>query len=150
MATNSDQQLFVDRLGQVKDSIGEWHDWEALVAIAKDALDHGGNCGLIKNLLNVVENECWNGSTVSRNDEAKRSAHKATQEYVETSATSDSLRSLVGDSLTDVQLSFQAEAERAQSMECPIKSASFGFHCALAKDRSLAGNHEFLCLADTF
>ena len=91
MATNSDQQPFVDRLGQVKDSIGEWHDWEALVAIAKDVLDHGRNCGLIKNLLNVVENEFWNGSTVSRNDEAKRSAHKATQEYVETSATSDSL-----------------------------------------------------------
>lgn len=55
MAKNSDQQPFVDRLGQVKDSIGEWHDWEVLVAIAKDVLDHGRTCGLIKNLQNTVE-----------------------------------------------------------------------------------------------
>lgn len=50
MAENSDQQPFVDRLGQVKDAIGEWHDWEVLVAIANDALDHGRNCRLVKNL----------------------------------------------------------------------------------------------------
>ena len=55
MATNSDQQPFVDRLGQVKDAIGEWHDWEVLAAIAKDVLDHGRGCGLIKNLRNTVE-----------------------------------------------------------------------------------------------
>jgi CHAD domain-containing protein len=50
MAENADQQPFVDRLGQVKDAIGEWHDWEVLVATAKDALDHGRNCRLLKNL----------------------------------------------------------------------------------------------------
>jgi CHAD domain-containing protein len=50
MAEHSDQQPFVDRLGQVKDAIGEWHDWEVLVAIAKDVLDHHRNCQLLEKL----------------------------------------------------------------------------------------------------
>jgi hypothetical protein len=41
MAGNADQQEFITRLGEVKDAIGEWHDWEELTAIAADILDHG-------------------------------------------------------------------------------------------------------------
>jgi CHAD domain-containing protein len=28
LAEDADQQAFIDRLGEVKDAIGEWHDWE--------------------------------------------------------------------------------------------------------------------------
>jgi CHAD domain-containing protein len=41
---------FLEKLGEVKDAIGEWHDWEELIAIAKRLLDHGPACKLIKDL----------------------------------------------------------------------------------------------------
>jgi CHAD domain-containing protein len=44
---NADPE-FVDCLGQVKDAIGEWHDWVELTAIAEELLDHGGQCKLLK------------------------------------------------------------------------------------------------------
>lgn len=47
-------QEFVDALGECKDSIGEWHDWEELVAIAGDLLDHGRKCKLVDQLKRVA------------------------------------------------------------------------------------------------
>jgi CHAD domain-containing protein len=41
---------FVKKLAEVKDAIGEWHDWEELLAISKQMLDHS-NCNLIKQLM---------------------------------------------------------------------------------------------------
>ncbi len=46
MAKNANQQIFVERLDEVKDAIGEWHDWEVLTSIAKDVLNHGRDCRL--------------------------------------------------------------------------------------------------------
>jgi CHAD domain-containing protein len=43
-------QEFLEKLGEVKDAIGEWHDWEELIAIATQLLDHGTACKLIKHL----------------------------------------------------------------------------------------------------
>jgi CHAD domain-containing protein len=43
-------QEFLEKLGEVKDAIGEWHDWEELIAIATRLLDHGASCKLIKHL----------------------------------------------------------------------------------------------------
>jgi CHAD domain-containing protein len=34
MADDPGNQEFIDKLGEVKDAIGEWHDWEELIAIA--------------------------------------------------------------------------------------------------------------------
>ena len=48
-AENSDGDL-VDTLGEVKHSIGEWHDWLELEAIADKALDHGSGCGLLREI----------------------------------------------------------------------------------------------------
>jgi CHAD domain-containing protein len=45
MATDADRRGFVTRLGEIKDAIGEWHDWETLIAIARDQLPHGARCG---------------------------------------------------------------------------------------------------------
>jgi CHAD domain-containing protein len=39
---------FIKSLGQVKDAIGEWHDWTELQAVAGQVLDHGQECPLIK------------------------------------------------------------------------------------------------------
>ncbi len=52
-AEGSSDREFVDALGASKDAIGEWHDWEELVAIANDALDHG-RCKLIGRLKIVA------------------------------------------------------------------------------------------------
>jgi CHAD domain-containing protein len=40
----------IDALAAVKDAIGEWHDWEQLAAIARDVLDHGAQCKLLREL----------------------------------------------------------------------------------------------------
>jgi CHAD domain-containing protein len=42
----ADREL-VETLGQVKDAIGEWHDWLQLQTIARDNLPHGSKCKLI-------------------------------------------------------------------------------------------------------
>ena len=55
MAEKSDRQEFVWQLGEVKDAIGEWHDWEVLVAIAKTVIEHGSNCGLLDDLGNIAD-----------------------------------------------------------------------------------------------
>jgi CHAD domain-containing protein len=47
LANPGDEQEFVDKLQEVKDAIGEWHDWEELVAIASGILDHGAECKLL-------------------------------------------------------------------------------------------------------
>lgn len=48
---------FLEKLGEVKDAIGEWHDWEELVGIARKLLDHGPSCKLIKNLKEIRDSK---------------------------------------------------------------------------------------------
>jgi len=50
MAQRANDDPFVKSLGEVKDAIGEWHDWEELIFIAKDVLDHGPKCQLLRDL----------------------------------------------------------------------------------------------------
>ena len=57
LAENSQDQEFVDALSMVKDKIGEWHDWEELLAIAKDVLDHGPDCKLIQEIKDKCESK---------------------------------------------------------------------------------------------
>lgn len=54
LAQSPDQDL-IDTLGGVKDAIGEWHDWEALIAIAQKALDHGAQCNLLRQLKQTTQ-----------------------------------------------------------------------------------------------
>jgi CHAD domain-containing protein len=44
------RRQLVTRLGEVKDAIGEWHDWQELTTIAKENLTHAPRCKLIKRL----------------------------------------------------------------------------------------------------
>jgi len=55
MADNADQQEFIATLGERKDAIGEWHDWQELTAIAGDILDHGPRCQLLRELERISE-----------------------------------------------------------------------------------------------
>ena len=48
---------FLEKLGEVKDAIGEWHDWEELVSIASQLLDHGEECRLIRKLKSTSDSK---------------------------------------------------------------------------------------------
>jgi len=50
MSDRADETELVTKLGEVKDAIGEWHDWDELIAIAGKLLDHGPSCRLMKHL----------------------------------------------------------------------------------------------------
>jgi CHAD domain-containing protein len=40
----------VEKLGEAKDKIGEWHDWTELTLIAEDVLNHSGRCDVIEQI----------------------------------------------------------------------------------------------------
>jgi len=65
MAENADQQGFVKLLGEVKDAIGEWHDWEELVAMAREVLDRGTNCQLLHQLRRIADTKYRNALALS-------------------------------------------------------------------------------------
>ena len=50
---------FVTKLGDVKDAIGEWHDWEELTKVAGQVLEHGSRCQLIRE-LSVTSEQKYN------------------------------------------------------------------------------------------
>lgn len=50
LSDQAGEKEFVEKLGGVKDAIGDWHDWEELTAIASQLLVHGASCKLIKHL----------------------------------------------------------------------------------------------------
>lgn len=53
MSDDAKRQPFVDKLTEVKDAIGEWHDWEELVSIATKVLSHDKSCKLLRELKNI-------------------------------------------------------------------------------------------------
>ena len=55
MMSNSGQEKFAEALVKSKDAIGEWHDWEELIAIAKKVLTHEPNCLLLRELRAISE-----------------------------------------------------------------------------------------------
>jgi CHAD domain-containing protein len=54
MAAGSPRPRFVDDLGEVKDAIGEWHDWEELALIAEKQLDRRSKGGLQPELKRIA------------------------------------------------------------------------------------------------
>lgn len=80
---NADKE-FVDALSACKNAIGEWHDWEELLAIASEVLDHGRGCKLIAQ-LNSISREKFEKALKTTNEmrskfvpghRARRSARK--------------------------------------------------------------------------
>lgn len=54
LAEDNADTKFVESLGEVKDAIGEWHDWLELGAIAQKVLDHP-QCGLMREIKKRTE-----------------------------------------------------------------------------------------------
>jgi CHAD domain-containing protein len=52
---NGRDSVLVSTLGEVKDAIGEWHDWTELAAIATETLDHRPACDLIRQIRSRVD-----------------------------------------------------------------------------------------------
>jgi CHAD domain-containing protein len=73
MAQTDGQPAFVRELAKVKDAIGEWHDWEELIAIASDVLDHGSGCRLLRKFKEISE---------SKYEQALAQANKLRKNYL--------------------------------------------------------------------
>ena len=65
LSAESDRQKFVRKLSEVKDAIGEWHDWEELIVMAEDVLDHGPKCQLLPKLHEISEAKYKRAITVA-------------------------------------------------------------------------------------
>ena len=48
---------FLAKLGDVKDAIGDWHDWEELIGISTQLLDHGDSCRLLRDLRAISDSK---------------------------------------------------------------------------------------------
>jgi CHAD domain-containing protein len=57
VANGSSRPALVDDLGEVKDAIGEWHDWEELVSIAQKVLAHKNRCALQAELKRIAKDK---------------------------------------------------------------------------------------------
>ena len=72
---HSSDAKFIEELGKVKDAIGEWHDWEELIGIAQDVLDHPG-CNLLRKLKTISD---------SKYEEAARFAENLRKQHLRAS-----------------------------------------------------------------
>ena len=52
-----EQHKLIEELKQVQDAIGEWHDWVELTGIARQVLQHGKNCGVVKRTAEIAHNK---------------------------------------------------------------------------------------------
>src|ERR1700733_12638987 len=65
MADQASGTRFAGDLGEVKDAIGEWYDWEELVFIA-EKLEHGKQCGLRIELRDVASRKYKHALAISQ------------------------------------------------------------------------------------
>lgn len=56
---------FVRLLGDVKDAIGEWHDWTELESIATKVLNHGGRCRLLQEIHAIAQKQLDQGLAIA-------------------------------------------------------------------------------------
>jgi hypothetical protein len=64
LAKDNDAE-FIETLGEVKDRIGEWHDWNELALIADNTIDHGPSCKLTKRIRDRVKEEFKKALTIT-------------------------------------------------------------------------------------
>ena len=71
---------FAEMLGEVKDKIGEWHDWAELASIAEDVLQHSGRREVVQQIRATVKR---------RFDEAMRAANHLRHQYIDAARPQD-------------------------------------------------------------
>jgi CHAD domain-containing protein len=67
MAKGDANKKSVETLGTVKGLIGEWHDWEELLATAQPVLDHGSNCRIIRELKKIANDKYEQALAAAKN-----------------------------------------------------------------------------------
>jgi CHAD domain-containing protein len=60
------EPAFMEKLGEVKDAIGEWHDWEELIVIATNLLNHGGTCKLLQHFKSTSDSKFEHALSLTR------------------------------------------------------------------------------------
>lgn len=73
----------LDALGEVKNTIGEWHDWNELKKFAAKVLRHGRSCGLRTKIDSIVKQKL---------ERAVLAASQLKQRFVKTSANTERKR----------------------------------------------------------
>jgi CHAD domain-containing protein len=66
MGEQTQEEDLVKALGQVKDAIGEWHDWEELNSIAEKFLDHSSGCKLQRELKQIARQKYESALSAAR------------------------------------------------------------------------------------
>jgi CHAD domain-containing protein len=69
--SNEPNKQWVKRLGDVKDAIGEWHDWVGLLTIATDVLHPVADAGVLKRIEKTTD-ERFNAALTTANQMRKR------------------------------------------------------------------------------
>jgi CHAD domain-containing protein len=64
MAAESDNR-FVETLAEVKDTVGEWHDWQTLAGTSKEVINHPG-CEFIKQIRSIADRKFEIGLAAAR------------------------------------------------------------------------------------
>ena len=64
LSSDSDRK-FIDALGEVKDAIGEWHDWSELAAVAAEVLGDQGRDSFSKRVASVVQSKSHHAFAVA-------------------------------------------------------------------------------------
>jgi CHAD domain-containing protein len=64
MAAESDNR-FVETLAEVKDTVGEWHDWETRAGTSKEVINHPG-CEFIKQIRSIADRKFEIGLATAR------------------------------------------------------------------------------------
>jgi CHAD domain-containing protein len=81
LADRAGEQEFVDKLQEVKDAIGEWHDWKELAAIASQILDHGPECKLLPKLKATSQEKYQRALLLTNEMRAKFIRSKTSQHF---------------------------------------------------------------------
>ena len=67
LSNGTRNEKFLRRLGEIKDAIGEWHDWEELIAIARQQLRHEGPCRLLKHFKATSDSKFKHALSLTNN-----------------------------------------------------------------------------------
>src|SRR5262249_50814777 len=58
LAEGGTRRRIVTQLTEVKDLIGEWHDWQTLIEVAADTVaDHGRGCSLLRRMRAIGDRQ---------------------------------------------------------------------------------------------
>ena len=101
----------VDSLAKVKDDIGDWHDWQQLLAIAREVLDARKDKTLLAEIDASVKAEA--GSCVGRRKHIAAQAPK-----IRSRAAQSSLESFLWASCQDAKQAVRVQWEKTQPWCC--------------------------------